>query len=425
MPTRRAYGLLAFLTLLNILGFADRSLLAGFSLPVIRDLGMSYAQFSFLSGVAFVGFNSVSLLLTGYLADRVHRPRLIAAGMFIWSAMTALSGLTRSFGQMAVARALVGIGEAGLAPSSLGLLSDVFPARRRGLVLGAFFAGPPVGVACSYFVAALLGPQLGWRTCFLLLGGLGVLLSSALLFIRDPRPASANAGPVEGSLRLLMSTLRSSAALRYLLLGAICIQFSIGATVLDIVWLVKERGFSEAGAQQTAGGLFLVGGLLGTFLGGIGSDGFGVRYRGGRALFLTVVYGVLGPASIVFRLLPTGHVLFYPFMFIGCVNIMLASGAPIAAATELVPERIRSTIIAFTILITSVIGYSAGSFMVGWLSDGFTRLGYADPISWADFWITVASLPGIGCFYAAYRSRQAGHTVPQPDASPLTNQLTE
>ena len=113
-------------------------------------------------------------------------------------------------------------------------------------------------------------------------------------------------------------------------------------------------------------------------------------------------------------------------MFIGCINIMLASGVSIAAATELVPERIRSTTIAFTIIVTNVVGYSIGSFPVGALSDYFTRLGYAEPISWADFWITIGALPAIMCFYLSYRSqRNQPASDPYPNDRPiLLNQLT-
>ena len=139
----------------------------------------------------------------------------------------------------------------------------------------------------------------------------------------------------------------------------------------------------------------------------MGGDWFSRRFPdGGRALFLAVVYAFLGPVSVAFRVLPTSHVLFYPFMFIGCINIMLAAGGCVTAATELVPERLRSSVIALTIFATSVFGYSAGSWLVGTLSDYFTKLGYFNPISWADLWITAAALPAVGCFYLCYRKQQ-------------------
>ncbi|WP_046243780.1 MFS transporter [Hymenobacter terrenus] len=421
-PVRHPYLFLFFFTLLNVLGFADRSLLAGFSLQIISELKMSYAQFSFLSGVAFIFFNSGSLLAMGHLADRVHRPRLIAVGMLLWSLMTAFSGLARGFGMLAFTRGMVGVGEASLAPSSLGMLSDVFPERRRGFVLGLYFVGTPVGVAVSYFIAAVLGPKLGWRNCFLGLGALGVVFSLVLPFLRDPRPAATTATtdglPADAGLRVLLVILRRSVPLQLLLLGGILINFSIGATVLDLVWLVKEKGFLEKEAQGIAGSFFLVGGIMGTWLGGVGGDWFSQRFPGGgRALFLAVVYAFLAPMSVVLRVMPPTHILFYPFVFVGCINIMLASGVPIAAATELVPERIRSSVIALSIVATSVFGYSSGSYLVGVLSDYFTRLGYASPISWADLWITVAALPAVACFYLCYRKQQ-----PQLQPAPLVAQ---
>jgi hypothetical protein len=65
----------------------------------------------------------------GKLADRWTRTRLLAIGLAVWSAMTALSGLSRNFTQLGLARIGVGVGEASAGPSAYSLLSDYF---RRG-----------------------------------------------------------------------------------------------------------------------------------------------------------------------------------------------------------------------------------------------------------------------------------------------------
>jgi MFS transporter, Spinster family, sphingosine-1-phosphate transporter len=405
MPRNRSYLLLSFFTLLNIMGFADRSLITGFSISIINDLHINYSQFSTLSGVVFVAANAFAMLLMGYLADRFHRPRLIGFCLMLWSGMTALCGFASNFLQMAIARGLTGMGESGLAPSALGILSDVFPSHKRGMALGVFYIGVPVGVALSYFVAAYLGPVLGWRNCFLLLGCVGICLSLILFFIKDPRkPNIIQDHNRSNAIVETLNLLKTIPSLRYLLLGAIFINFSIGSTVLDLVWFVKERNFTQLQAQQLAGAFFLVGGIMGTWLGGLGSDWFAKRYPfGGRSLFLWITYSFLGIVSVVCRIIPETNPLFLPCCFIGCINIMIIASSPLAAAIEFVPEQNRSTMIAIGLILCNVLGYSFGSFVVGYLSDYFAKIGYQNPISWADFWVTLIGLPGVICFYLSYR----------------------
>lgn len=424
-PNWKAYSLLFFFTLLNILNFVDRFLLQSFAVQVIKDLNMTYFQFSLLTGLFFAVFYSVMGLLMGTLADRFNRPRLISAGLFVWSALTAASGLTANFVQMAFARTFVGVGEASLSPAALSMLSDVFPAHKRGFASGMYYMGLPLGSGLSLLVAGVLGPVLGWRNCFFVLGGLGVLLCGLVYLLKDPRPSAPAAvpatnpetGPASNSapdaalpkpsfrqiIALLISTLQSSKALILLLVAAVLIVFSQGATILDQVWLVKERGFAEATAQKTFGGLFLLGGLLGTWFGGVGSDWFYKRYRGGRALFLAIMYGVAIPVGVALRVVSPDSVLFLPFVFISCVGIMLVFGATVTAVQELVSDKIRSTMIAFTLLCMVFFGTALGNATVGFLSDYFTKNHYDQPISLAVLIVTAVALPAIPCFYLAAR----------------------
>lgn len=72
--------LLGFLTLLNVLNFVDRQLLASFANFIVPDLGLSNTQFGLLTGLAFLIFYAVMGLFMGALADLVHRPRFRVAG---------------------------------------------------------------------------------------------------------------------------------------------------------------------------------------------------------------------------------------------------------------------------------------------------------------------------------------------------------
>ena len=74
-------------------GFADRFLIISFSNAIIPDLQLTNFQFGLLTGFIFTLVYTVFGLFTGSLADRVNRPRLIAAGLFVWSGLTAATGL--------------------------------------------------------------------------------------------------------------------------------------------------------------------------------------------------------------------------------------------------------------------------------------------------------------------------------------------
>ena len=97
-------GYPVFLTLLNILNMVDRTLITSFGTAIIADLRLSDSQFGLLTGPIFVFFYSIMGLFMGALADRVHRPRLIAAGLVLWSALTAVSGMAKSFAHIGIAR---------------------------------------------------------------------------------------------------------------------------------------------------------------------------------------------------------------------------------------------------------------------------------------------------------------------------------
>ena len=173
--SRAAVALLAYLTLLNVLNFVDRTLIASLGPLLIADLGLSRTEIGLLAGFGFVFFYTLVGIFLGLAADRWSRLRLLAGGLALWSAMTAISGLARSFVQLAIPRIFVGIGEATLTPSALSMLGDAFPRRRLGFATGIYYTGVPLGMATSLLVGSVVAPRFGWRACFFLLGGIGLV----------------------------------------------------------------------------------------------------------------------------------------------------------------------------------------------------------------------------------------------------------
>jgi hypothetical protein len=124
-----------------VFNFLDRQILSILAERIKADLGVSDAQMGFLYGTAFAVFYAIFGIPLGRLADVWDRRRLIAWGLAAWSAMTALSGLARSFAQLALARFAVGVGEASASPAAYSLLSD--GDRHRALRQHAAPRDPP------------------------------------------------------------------------------------------------------------------------------------------------------------------------------------------------------------------------------------------------------------------------------------------
>ena len=198
MSERGAWRMVAGLAALNVLSFVDRQLLVALAPLLIADLGLSRAQVGLLVGLAFMAVYGFGTLLSGILADRWPRPRLIAAGLGAWSAATALTGTASGFASLAAWRALVGIGEATLPPSALSMIGDRVPSARVGLANGLFYAGVPVGFALSFALAGFGAPRFGWRACFLALGTAGLVGVATVWRMADPPRRGASSRPAGG-----------------------------------------------------------------------------------------------------------------------------------------------------------------------------------------------------------------------------------
>lgn len=419
----RAFGILAFLTLLNILNFADRFLIQGFAVDLTADLGLSKLQFTLLTGFVFTTFYTLAGVLMGALADRFHRPRLIAGGIVVWSALTAATGLAGNFVQVGLVRMGIGVGEAVLTPAALGLLGDSFSARHRAFAAGFYYLGAPIGIGAAFILAGTLGAVVGWRNCFFALGALGLVLTPVLMLLREPRSGQLDkAAPrrpllgMFGDIRIAMS---SSPALCLVVAGGVLVIFAQGAFVLDQLWLVQERGLSKQHAQNISGVMFLAGGVAGAMLGGYVSDLMQARWSGGRLYFLAIVYLLGVPAGFAFRLMDPASAAFYPCMFLGSLMVTVGYGPIFACVQDLVPDDVRSTMMAFLIMCMTLFGTSAGNLLVGWLADAFTAASASEPITKAVLLGMTPWLAAIPCFYFAGRlaSRPAQTQAPSALAS--------
>ena len=97
--------------------------------------------------------------------------------------------------------------EATLIPAATAILSERFPAARRATAIGVFFMGVPLGVGASFFLAGQLGPVLGWRGVFVLLGLIGLVLVAGVLALKDKPPSAIKGAEPVRSARAVLADL--------------------------------------------------------------------------------------------------------------------------------------------------------------------------------------------------------------------------
>ena len=391
-----ATGILIFLLVLNILNMVDRTLITSFGTSIIADLNLSDSQFGLLTGPVFVFFYSIMGLFMGALADRVHRPRLIAAGLVLWSVLTALSGLAKNFMQIGMSRLFIGVGESVMAPSAISMIADLYPKAKRGTATGIYYLGVPLGAGGSFIVAGVLGPMIGWRNCFFVLGAVGLILALGLLFLKDPKRGAmeeqgasaeeaSQAGLMTGNWRRVVSevvtTVKSTPALAWTMLGAVFLHLPLGAGQFAIVWLERERGFGVGEISATYGLIYIIFGTAGTFLGGMLSDWYQSRYKGGRVRFLAYLMLCMTPLLISFRFVSPSSSLFYIGMAAGMFSVSSFYGPAFSTVQDLTPVRLRGVMTGLLLVACNLLGLGIGALMTGILSDVFSANGVFEPLT--------------------------------------------
>ncbi len=184
------------------------------------------------------GFMLSGFLITmGTLGDRIGRRKVLMSGAACFGLASLLAAFSTSPGMLIAARALLGVSGAALAPTTLALISQMFPdARQRAVAIGVWLTCLVSGAILGPLVGGLLLERFWWGSVFLV----GVPAMVPLLLVgRALLPEYRN--PEAGRLHL------SSVALSL-------------ASVLSVIWGIKEvarEGGTPLALASIAAGLVL------------------------------------------------------------------------------------------------------------------------------------------------------------------------
>lgn len=146
---------------------------------VIKELGLTKLQAGALGSITLLG-GAAGGLLFGWVADRFGRTRALMGSVLLYSAFTALCGLSQSFWQFAVFRALLGLGMGGEWASGAALVSEWWPSHLRGRALAWMQSAWAIGFGAAALTVSIVLPRFGWRAVFFV----GVLPALLVLWVR-------------------------------------------------------------------------------------------------------------------------------------------------------------------------------------------------------------------------------------------------
>jgi len=365
-----ALGILSTVYAINLL---DRQILSMLLVPIQEDLGISDTALGFLTGTSFALFYATAGIPIARWADRGTRTHVIAVGLTLWSAATAACGLARSFTQLAIARVLVGVGEAAGSPPAHSLIADYFPPARRARSIALYTMGGSVGIGLGYALGGFLGEQFGWRMTFFIVGLPGLLMALVVRFIVREPPRGAIEGRAEvGEQPAVGDAIRLLLGIRSYRQIAIATSLYCIASYGFMMWVptflvrVHEMGRSESGGWL--GLISAVCGLAGAYTGGWLTD-YGVARDRRWSCWLPACAGLLTtPFIFAFLLVDSGELALLCYVPIAFLSAGW-SAATYAVVQGLVSLRMRAMASAVLLFALNLIGLGLGPQFVGILND--------------------------------------------------------
>src|SRR6266446_1693944 len=164
-------ALLFFATTIN---YVDRQVIGILS----KDLQAAFHWTEIDYGNIVAAFNAayaLGLLFAGRLIDRFGTKIGYAAALIIWSLAAMSHALARSAFGFGVARAALGVGEAGNFPAAIKTTAEWFPKKERAFATGIFNAGSNVGAIVAPLTVPWIAINWGWRWAFILTGAIGLV----------------------------------------------------------------------------------------------------------------------------------------------------------------------------------------------------------------------------------------------------------
>jgi MFS family permease len=332
----------------------------------------------------FAVFTALMAVPIARVADSAKRRSVIAAGIALWSVMTALCGLAGTYSRLLLARVGVGVGESSLQPAATSLLADAFPPERLGVAMGVYSMGSFIGAGLAYLIGGvvvgivsaqeiwhwpIVGDVHPWQTVFLVVGLPGLIVAAIALAMREPerRDQSSGTVPMSSLLAFVRANLRTFLTLSFAFAASLTVNIGIAAWLAT--FLIQQHGWTAARAGVVQGSLTITIGTIGVLAGGQLAD----RLRRRGKTDGPLIVGIIASAGMLVSATA------YPFAtsaiaavaWLAVVNFFAAFpwGAASAAVAEIVPAKMRAQGAALYFIVVQSVSVAVGPIAVALIAD--------------------------------------------------------
>ena len=375
----RAWLTVALLCVVGCLNYLDRTMIATMRESVSGSIPMTNAQFGLLTSV-FLWVYGILSPFAGFMADKFNRSRVIMGSLLVWSLITLVTAYVKTYEQLLITRALMGISEAFYIPAALALIVDYHKGSTRSVATGIHIAGITVGSSLG-FLGGLIAEKYNWTMAFTTFGTIGIIYSLILLLtLRDAPKADESAVSIEDKSNLKV---HFGEAVKNIFGSFSFILTLIYFSLLGIVgWMIMgwlPTYYKEHFAvTQSAAGLYATGyiypaSLVGVIIGGFLADRW--SRKNNKARILIPVIGLVIAAPFIFIASHTDVLA----VAIGCFMVFVftrsftdANLMPVLCL--IIDTRYLATAYGILNLFACIIG-GISIYAAGWLRDVHVNLG--------------------------------------------------
>jgi MFS family permease len=371
---------LIIMMLVYTISIADRYVLSTLLGPISKEFSLTDSETAWL-GIPLALFYVVMGIPLSWLCDRTNRTRLLAASVAVWSAMTAITGYTKGYFDLLLARVGVGVGEAGGTPACNAIIADYFPADRRSMAMTVFALGAPIGAWLGSDIAGLVSVDHGWRSAFLVLGIPGIILALIILVtIKEPQRGRLDAVTEEKS-PTVVETLRflwsQKAAVHALWASGLSAFWGWGLMWFTPLFLQRTYGMDEGQAGGLLGQIYMFGGIGASLITAwiVARPAYTDPRKIARLLAVVTALATI-PSFLAYYTHDLGMAKLMWWLFIPAIYFYI--GPAFALCQNLSSPRMRAMTVAISLLIANVLNLIIAPAIVGGLSDYFAGPAGAD-----------------------------------------------
>ena len=396
VASKYSYYVFTLLTLLYMFDYIDRMIVASLFPFIKRDWGLTDAECGMLISAVYWSILAFSFPVSLFI-DRWSRKKCIAIMALLWSLATAACAITKNFHQLFMARAAIGIGEAGYAPGGTAMISALFPKSKRALFLGLWSAAIPLGSAIGIAIGGWVANHFGWQHAFGLVAFPGMIVAFLFFWTKDYESielVKTVKNDTEDSQQVKMS--RKDMVREFTHTGSLLATYFAFAgntfvTTALLSWMPtyfhRIQGLDEttAGLKSSAVMLFAI---IGAPLGGYLADRWQKRHANARLHFCIISSSVTAILMMMAFGCLEGYAQ-YALLLAGGVSVAAFVPAAAAVTQDVVHPGLRATSYSLCVIVQNLVGSSMGPIFVGVVSD---RYGISTAMTILPLFSLVASL---------------------------------